>query len=193
MKKNFIDKTPKEIRTRNYATVVYEESAPKNWLYVLEQQFVPAFVSPLHDRDVNPTKEPKKPHWHVIIMFDSVKTKKQAKELFDKIGGIGVETVQSLRGYVRYLCHLDNPEKAPYDPTKVICFCGADYYDVISLVTDKYKTLREITQYCKDQKVYSFSDLWEFCEENRPDWFRTLVENAVAVKEYIKSRNWTNR
>ena len=192
MKKNFIDKTPKEIRTRNYATIVYKESAPKNWVYILEQLFVPAFVSPLHDQDVNPTKEPKKPHWHVVIMFDSVKTKKQAKELFEKIGGIGVETVQSLRGYVRYLCHLDNPEKAQYNPENVKCFCGADYYNTISLVTDKYKTLKEITQYCKNQNVYSFSNLWEFCEENRPDWFRTLIENAVAVKEYIKSRNWTN-
>ena len=41
-------------RTRNYATVVYPESAPNDWIEVLTQQFVPCFISPLHDKDVNP-------------------------------------------------------------------------------------------------------------------------------------------
>lgn len=47
-------------RYRNFATVVYPESAPENWLEILAEQFVPAFVSPLHDLDVNPTGEVKR-------------------------------------------------------------------------------------------------------------------------------------
>ena len=38
-------------RTRNYATVVYPESAPEGWQSILEDQFVSAFISPLHDCD----------------------------------------------------------------------------------------------------------------------------------------------
>ncbi len=91
----------REYRTRNYATIVYEESSFKCWMEILKKQMVPAFVSPLHNKDINPTGELKKSHWHVIVMFDSMKTKKQAKELFDKIGGIGVEVVQSLRGLLQ--------------------------------------------------------------------------------------------
>ena len=72
-------------RTRNFATVVYPESAPENWQDILSEQFVPAFISPLHDKDINPTGEPKKPHYHVVIMFDSTKTSEQAKEIFDKV------------------------------------------------------------------------------------------------------------
>ena len=71
-------------RTRNYATVVYPESAPSDWIDKLTECFVPAFISPLHDKDINPGGEPKKPHYHVIIMFDSVKTRDQAKEIFEK-------------------------------------------------------------------------------------------------------------
>ena len=41
-------------RTRNYATVVYPESAPENWLSILSDSHVPCFVSPLHDLDLNP-------------------------------------------------------------------------------------------------------------------------------------------
>lgn len=182
----------KEYRTRNYATVVYEENCPKNWIGVLKNQMIPAFVSPLHNQDINPGGEPKKSHWHVVVMFDGVKTRKQAKELFDKIGGIGVETVQSLRGYVRYLCHLDNPEKAPYDPTKVLCFCGADYYNTIHVVTDRHKVLREIRKFCKENNFYSYSDLVDFCDENRPDWVTILDDNTISIMGYLKSKYWTD-
>ena len=76
-------------RFRNFATVVYPESAPEKWQETLSEQFVPAFISPLHEKDINPTGEPKKPHFHVIIMFDGIKTTEQAKEIFEKIGGVG--------------------------------------------------------------------------------------------------------
>ena len=124
-------------RTRNYATVVYPESAPEDWQTILEECFVPAFISPLHDSDVNPGGEIKKAHYHVVIMFDSVKTIEQAVAVFEKIGGVGCEKVNSIRGYARYLCHLDNPEKFQYPQEKVRALCGADYITTIGLVTDK--------------------------------------------------------
>ena len=46
-----------------------------------------------------------------MIMYDGKKSIEQAKENFDKIGGVGCEIVNSTRGYARYLCHLDNPDK----------------------------------------------------------------------------------
>lgn len=48
-------------RTRNFATVVYPESAAEGWQDILAQQFVPIFISPLHDKDINPTGEAKNP------------------------------------------------------------------------------------------------------------------------------------
>ena len=52
-------------RSRSYATVVYPESAP-DFLERLNDLKVPCFVSPLHDKDINPTGEAKKPHYHVL-------------------------------------------------------------------------------------------------------------------------------
>lgn len=179
-------------RTRNYATVVYPESAPDNWQEILSACFVPAFISPLHDKDVNPTGEIKKPHYHVIIMFDSVKTRDQAEAIFKLIGGVGVEVVQSIRGYSRYLCHLDNPEKAQYNQEDVRCLCGADYPGTIGLVLDKYKAIREMIEFCRDNDIVSYSDLLEFCMVERFDWFRVLCDNGtVVMKEYLKSKEWT--
>ena len=184
-------KSPKN-RTRNYACVVYPESAPSDWQEVLSDQFVPAFISPLHNEDVNPTGEVKKDHYHVMIMFDSVKTTEQAKVIFDLIGGVGCEVVNSTRGYARYLCHLDNPEKAQYKIEDVRCLCGADYPNVISLVTDKYKAIGEMIDFCQANNIFSYAVLLEYCRMERFDWFRVLCDNGtVVIKEYLKSRSWT--
>ena len=110
---------------------------------------MPSFISPLHDKDTNPTGEPKKPHYHVLIMYDSVKTSEQAKELFALIGGVGCEVVQSIRGYARYLCHLDNPEKFQYNIDDVKSLCGADYVGTIGLAIDKLKALDEMMEFCE--------------------------------------------
>lgn len=178
-------------RTRNYATVVYPESAPENWQELLVQQFVPAFISPLHDKDENPGGEPKKPHHHVMIMFDGVKTVEQAQEVFTAIGGVGCEVVKSIRGYARYLCHLDNPEKAQYSVEDVRSLCGADYPGTITLPTDMFEMVGEMMDYCDSNDIYSYAQLLRFSRRYRPDWFRALCTSATyVIKEFLKTRSW---
>lgn len=184
----------KSTRTRNFACVVYPDSAVDNWQDVLADQFVPSFISPLHSDDINPTGEKKKEHYHVMIMFDSVKTTEQAKVIFDLIGGVGCEVVNSCRGYARYLCHLDNPEKAQYSIEDVRCLAGADYANVISLVTDKYKAIAEMVDFCDVNNIVSYAALLEYARLERFDWFRVLCDNGtVVIKEYLKSKDWSRR
>lgn len=181
-------------RTRNFACVVYPESAPADWYEKLTEKFVPAFVSPLHDKDINPTGENKKPHFHIIIMFDSVKTTEQAKAIFEEIGGVGCEVIQSIRGYARYLCHLDNPEKHQYSVDDVRQICGADYTGIIGLATDRYKAIAEMVDFCADNDIIAYSTLLEYARVHRFDWFRVLCDNGtVVVKEYLKSRTWESQ
>ena len=178
-------------RTRNYATVVYPDSAPENWQEKLADYYVPAFISPLHDLDLNPFGEPKKPHYHVMIMFDSVKTIEQAKEILSDIGGVGVEIVNSVRGYARYLCHLDNPEKIQYDKGFVKSLYGADYDETIGLALDRYIAIREMISFCRDNGIFSYAELFRYAMDNRQDWFRVLCDNGtIVVKEYLKSSSW---
>lgn len=185
-------KTSGGVRTRNFATVVYPDSAPSEWLSILQEQFIPGFVSPLHDADLNPGGESKKPHYHVLITYDSLKTREQAKQVFDKIGGVGCEVVQSVRGYARYLCHLDNPEKAQYSKDAVICLSGADYVSVIGLASDKHTALSEMEEFCERYNVFSFYALSRYASKHRPDWSRILKDcGALYMKEYLNSRKWS--
>lgn len=181
-------------RTRNFTTVVYPESAPKDWMELLSQQCVPAFVSPLHDKDVNPDGELKKAHYHVIIMFDNVKTLDQAKEIFELIGGVGGEAVKSLRSCTRYLCHLDHPDKVQYPMDNVKQFGGADFYGICACAVDRYVAISEILDFCDDNHIYSFRELLQVCRKDHFEWFRTLCDGGCfMIKEYIKTASWEDK
>ena len=184
----------RDSRGRNFATVVYPESAPEDWQQRLAESFVPAFISPLHDKDFNATGEPKKPHYHVVVMFVGKKSEEQVRELFKTLGGVGLEPVKSIRGYARYLCHLGNPEKAQYSPDDVRSLCGADYTSTIGLAIDKYKAIEEMMDFIDQNRITSYAALQRYCRRERRDWFRVLCDTStMVILEYIKSCTWETK
>jgi hypothetical protein len=179
-------------RSRTWATVVYADSAIPNWQDVLRGLAFPCLISPYHDKDKNPDKTPKKPHWHVLFMFDGVKSKEQIKEICDSLRSVGQENVASTRGYARYLCHLDNPEKAQYDISEVIEMGGVDYRDVIWLPTDKYIAIDEMMDFCDKYDISSLYVLMKYAKNHREDWKRVLTDSgAYIMREWLTSRKWS--
>lgn len=179
-------------RTRNFATVVYPESAPENWREILDNLHIPCFISPLHDKDVNEKDNtPKKPHYHVLALYETVKTDEQARANFDKIGGVGLERINSVRGYSRYLCHLDNPEKHQYSVDDVIAVGGLDYIQSIGTAADKAKAIREMITWIEEEDITCWADLLSYASIHNSFWFDCLINSgAYVTKEYIKSRTW---
>lgn len=181
----------KKPRIRNFAFVVYPESAKQDWLTTLADQKVPAFVSPLHDQDCNEDGEVKKPHFHVLVMHEGCKSLEQIKDFVSLIGGVGTEIVKSKTGYARYLCHLDSPDKARYDVEDVRSFGGADYTETIATSSDKYRCIEEMIVYCTQMGIFSYAQLFNYAMQYRRDWFRTLCDSGTyVVKEYLKSAQW---
>ena len=178
-------------RARSYATIVYPDSAPADWMEKLEELHVPCLISPLHDKDINPDGTPKKPHFHVLLLFESVKSPQQVKEMLKKMKSVGCEKVNSVRGYTRYLCHLDNPEKHQYNPAGVQSLSGADYQSTVELASDRRETSREIISFCREYGVISFSSLIEYADAYREDWLVYLSKSGWLVKEYLKSKAWS--
>lgn len=187
-------KTKAAERKRNFATIVYPDSAPAEWREVLSNYHIPALISPLHDKDKNPDGEIKKAHYHVLLMFESPKNfDSQVKPIFDAIGGVGLETVFSARGYARYLCHLDNPEKVQYNISDVLQLGGADYSAIVHLPTDDMRMLSEVFAYIRANQIYSLAELLDICAINNPDWFSMIAMNrCYVVDKYIKSLQWEN-
>ena len=184
----------KDTRTRNYATIVYPESAPNGWQSILSEYCIPAFISPLHDLDLNATGEEKKAHFHVMLCYDGPKSEDQAKAVFEMIGGVGCQVVNSVRGYARYLCHLDNPEKVQYNASDVISIGGLDYYTIISLASDKHAAIKEMEQFCEKYDIFSFWLLCKYASAKREDWKRVLDDNgSFYMREYLQSRYWSKQ
>ena len=183
-----------DTRVRLWATVVYPESAPDDWQSIISDLMIPCYISPLHDRDLNSDGTPKKAHHHVLFVFDCKKSRQQIEEITKQFGGVGQELVKSKRGYARYLCHMDNPEKAQYSPEDVIVIGAEDYFSLVSLPTDKYKNIREMIAWCIENNNFYYSDLCQYAMENRDDWFRTLCDNGTyVVKEYLKAENFKRK
>ena len=180
-----------ETRYRNWATVLYPESAPEDWKEKLIDLKTPVYVSPLHDQDVNPGGEKKKAHYHIVLTFEGKKSRDQIKVLTDSFGGVGQEVVNSLRGYVRYLCHLDNPEKYRYNENDIQCFGGADYDSIIGFPVAKYKALKEMQTFVRQKRIIRFADLADYAAEERPDWYKILTDcGTLYMTSYIKSCTW---
>ena len=180
-------------RTRVFATIVYPDSVADGWRDRLTQNHVSALLSPLHDRDTNPDGSPKKDHYHLLVMFDGVKEQEQVDKMLDEVLGPnrlkGYETVNSTRGYARYLCHLDNPEKAQYSPGDVVAFGGADYDELVRLASDDRTMLAETFRYIKEQGFEYYDELINAClAEGRTEMFVLITEKrTMAVTAYLRA------
>lgn len=182
----------KDGRTRNIALMLYEDSCVPNWQEILENEHIPSMWI-YHDKDVNPTGEPKKPHWHVVLCFDGKKSPDQLQKYADMLGSAnGVyQVVNSLRGYARYLCHLDNPEKTQYD-SGCVHTVAIDYDSIIGMASDKYRAVSEMMDFCDTEGIVSYYELMNYSRIHRYDWFKCLCDtSSVVMMEFLKSKRWT--
>lgn len=191
----------KGTRHRGWVFLVYPESAPENWRELLEVEQVPCLVSPLHDQDENADGTPKKPHHHVLALWDNPTTYESAKALADLVGGVippknpkpGTPKpwVQSTRAAARYLCHLDNADKAQYSPDQVLQMNGAEFFDIIASAADDDDELDKIFDFIDEHSVVSFAEFVRWCRTNKPEWRRLVYHKyAAIVTRYIKSCAW---
>lgn len=190
-------KDVKQKRGRNWATVVYPESAMHGWQEWLVDQVVPCFISPLHDQDpasdaTEGSDELKKPHWHVLFVFPGNKSEQQIREIIDTIGGVGCERVQSARAYARYLCHLDDPDKHKYSTQEVMALGGLNYLEVTKSGVDAMNATYEMMDFCLLNNVTSFYALSMYARYHREDWAHALRTScAVFMREFLRSRAWS--
>ena len=151
-------------RTRNWTCVVYPESAPNNWRDFIDELHIEWVESPLHDRDFNADGEPKKPHWHVILLYDCVKTFEQVKGLTDKLNAPIPQKCGGVKGLVRYMAHLDNPEKAQYSIGDIVGHGGVDIASLLKpSSSERYQLIAEMMDFVQEQNILEMEDLLIFC------------------------------
>lgn len=178
-------------RSSNWLFCVYPDSLPDDWLDYLESTHVQTCISPIHDRDKNATGDDKKPHYHVLVRFESLKSLEQVKEQYQYLNGTIPIICQSVRGSVRYFCHLDNPEKAQYKPEDIKVLNGFDVSEVNKPTdTQIYKTIKDIVKYIVDNQICYYIDLLllTMFDDSIPDiWGYTVAHNTTLFSGACKS------
>lgn len=178
-------------RTRSWTFILYPESEPKNWRDVLDNEHIEWIESPLHDRDINPNGEPKKPHRHILLMYPVVKTYEQVKELTDALNAPIPQKCNGAKGLVRYMVHMDNPEKAQYRTSDIIAHGGADIAELLKpSSSERYVLIGEMMDFIQSENIVEFEDLCDYARSQRlDDWFPLLCDNStIVMREFIKSR-----
>ena len=181
------------LKGRNWAFVMYPESMPEDWFDRLQMTGLPFAISPLHDKDVNPTGEVKKPHYHVICYYENSTTQKSVKELVcDLVNATIPIKLESMQGMYRYHIHQDNPEKYQYDDRDRTFINGFDTNKVNSLTyTEKSKLMVEIQKLVMNEHITEYSDLMDILlDKDLYNMWDVARNETIFLSTYIRSRRF---
>lgn len=183
-------KTRGSDRTRNWSVIVYPESAPENWRDYLDDLHLEWIESPLHEFDVNPDGEVKKAHWHVLLLFGGVKSYEQVLDIVKPLNCPIPQRCHNAKAQVRYMAHLDNPDKYQYRVSDIRPHGGVDLAELLRpSSSERYTIVADMMQWVRDNRITEYADLVEFAmDEHRDDWFPALCDScSIVMSTYIKS------
>lgn len=185
----------KNVKKRNWAFVLYEESAPNNWKDILQQTGLGIAISPIHNKDINPNGEIKKAHYHIILCYDGPTTFNNVRLLTESLGQPIPQPLEQVRGYYRYLTHKDNPEKYQYNESDIITYNGFNINDYVELTTSEVMALKkQLQSFIRDNKITEYSDLMNILLDNDlSNLYEVASNHTYFIDKYISSyRNKLN-
>lgn len=176
------------IKKRNWAFVLYLDSAPEDWKDILKLKGLPMAISPLHDKDINPDGSPKKPHYHIILVFGNPTTYNNVKSITDELNQPIPIPLESVRGMYRYLTHKDNPEKYQYDDNLIELYNAFDVTDVLNNF-EVFQALKEIQSLIVELNILEYCDLLDYLlDSNFMELWNVACSHTLFLNTYITSK-----
>lgn len=194
------DEKRKESRGRNWWVTVYPEDLPDDWRDRVQSVKCKILISPLHNMDFNADGTPKKEHHHILHMFDTLKSVAQVDGIYRTLFGIAVnpETlaesipgvakiipekclIHDREGAVRYLCHLDNPEKALYSIDDITAMNGADLLELLKHTqAEMQANMIAMEEYIEAHGITTISAFSRAIRNTHPDWYNILTTKSTT-------------
>lgn len=189
-KSNSVSSSEKNIKKRNWAFIVYPDSCPSDWQDILQKTGLQCVISPLHDKDLNATGEPKKPHWHIIISYSGPTSFSVVKKLTDSLNSPIPQALEQVRGYYRYLTHKDNPEKAQYSDDDIKTLNGFNISDFVELSKSEVLEIkRKLQSLIRELDFIEYSDFMDYLLDNDMSLeYEVGSNNTYFFEKYISSR-----
>lgn len=182
----------KEKRSNKWAFLLYQDSAPENYLDILEEMHIPFVLSPWHDKDVNKeTGEFKKAHKHGALFFESLKSYSQVSELLtDKLNTPAlVEVVMSPKGMYDYFTHAENPDKTLYNIEDIESGCGFEL-DKFLIEHNSGLFLEAVIDVITENDFTEFEDLVQYARFNDSFLLGLIIERTYFFTKFLDSRRY---
>ena len=180
----------KDKRSNKWAFLLYQESAPKNYLDILEEMHIPFVLSPWHDKDINKeTGEFKKAHKHGILFFESLKSYTQVSELLtEKLNTPSyVEIVMSPKGMYDYFIHAENPGKTLYNIDEIESGCGFEL-DQFLITNNNDQFLSTVIDIIEEHNFTEFNNLVRYARVENPSLLNLIIDKTYFFAKYLDSR-----
>ena len=179
-------------RSNKWAFLLYKESAPENYLDILEEMQVPYILSPWHDQDVDKkTGELLKAHKHGALFFDSLKSYTQVSELLAENLNTPkkVQIVLSPKGMLDYFTHAQNPDKTPYNAEDIESGAGFDL-DQFLVEQQSGRFINEVIDLINDYNFTEFQDLVIYARHNDPRLLTLIMNRTYFLTKFIESKRY---
>lgn len=184
----------KDKRSNKWAFLIYQESAPENYLDVLEEMHIPFVLSPWHDKDVNKeTGEFKKAHKHGVLFFESLKSYTQVSELLtEKLHTPShVEVVMSPKGMYDYFIHAENPDKTLYNMDEIESGCGFELEQFL-ITNNNDQFLSTVIDIIEEHNFTEFNNLVRYARVENPSLLNLIIDKTYFFAKYLDSRRHSN-
>lgn len=155
------------MKSENWSIVLYpEDKECSRVLEYIKLNFEYAYM--LHDKDITEDGEKKKEHIHVFFQFENARSLESvAEELHIPV--YDLKKISSKRGAIRYLTHIDHPEKYQYSKDNIVSNIEIEKYfkekenegeDIAKIIMYLYGEKRkvsicEVMCYAIDNKIYA--------------------------------------
>lgn len=178
------------VKKRNWAFILYPESSPADWVEILQRTGLQCAISPLHDKDIDPTGEPKKAHYHIILCYSGPTSFNVVKTLCDSLNQPIPQALEQVRGYFRYFTHMDNPEKYQYSSDEIRFVNGFNISDFIELSkSEVIEIKKKLQQLIINLNIYEYSDFMDYLLVNEFSLEYDVAScNTYFFEKYISSR-----
>lgn len=181
---------PKDKRSNKWAFLIYQESAPENYLDVLEEMHIPFVLSPWHDKDINKeTGEFKKAHKHGVLFFESLKSYTPVSELLtEKLNTPShVEVVMSPKGMYDYFIHAENPDKTLYNIDEIESGCGFELEQFL-ITNNNEQFLSTVIDIIEVHNFTEFNNLVRYARVENSSLLNLIIDKTYFFAKYLDSR-----
>lgn len=163
---------------------------PDDWLEILRQTGLQCAISPLHDKDLDPTGKPKKPHYHIILCYAGPTSFNVVNSLCDSLFQPIPQALEQVRGYYRYLTHKDNPEKYQYSDEDIQTLNGFNISDFVELSKSEILEIKKkLQELIRTECIIEYSDFMDYLLDNGMSLeYEVASNNTYFFEKYIASK-----